>query len=231
MSVPSELPPSKWQFPDPNQADRHGIVCAGADLAPATILAAYRQGLFPMPVGGKRFRRLAWWSPDPRGVLPLDALHVTRSLRRSLRRYETRIDTAFSDVIGACADPRRSGAWITHDLRNAYVELHRLGWAHSVEAFDRDTGELAGGLYGLAIGGLFAGESMFHRAPDASKVALVHLVEVLRDDGRSGAGRLVDVQWRTDHLASLGVVEIPRSEYLRRLRDALEQPLPPRLSS
>ncbi len=229
--MPSELPPSKWQFPDPNQADRHGVVCAGADLAPATVLAAYRQGLFPMPVGGRRFRRLAWWSPDPRGVLPLDGLRVTRSLRRSLRRYELRVDTAFAAVIDACADPHRAGAWITADLRDAYVELHRLGWAHSVEAYDPDTGGLVGGLYGLAIGGLFAGESMFHRAADASKVALVHLVDLLRDDGEDGAGRLVDVQWRTDHLATLGVVEIPRSEYLSRLTTALALPLPSGLTA
>lgn len=226
MAAPIVPPPSEWQFPDPSLADRHGIVCVGADLEPATVLAAYRHGLFPMPIGGRRFRRLAWWSPDPRGVLPLDGLRISRSLRRSLRRYEIRIDTAFVDVIDACADPDRPGAWITPEMRDAYVELHRLGWAHSVESYDPDTGALVGGCYGLAIGGLFAGESMFHHAPDASKVALVHLVEQLRDDGAEGAGRLLDVQWRTDHLASLGVVEISRDRYLERLLRALELPLP-----
>lgn len=226
MRVPSQLPPSKWQFPDPNQADRHGVVCVGADLAPSTVLAAYRQGLFPMPVGGKRFRRLAWWSPDPRGVLPVDGLVVSRSLRRSVRRYEVRVDTAFGDVIDACADPGRPGAWITTEISAAYRELHRLGWAHSVETFDPDSSELVGGLYGLAIGGLFAGESMFHRATDASKVALVHLVDRLRDDGNDGAGRLLDIQWRTDHLASLGAVEIPRDEYLSRLDRAVRSEPP-----
>ncbi|HET8931714.1 MAG TPA: leucyl/phenylalanyl-tRNA--protein transferase [Acidimicrobiales bacterium] len=230
MSAPIDLPPPRWQFPTAERADRHGVVCVGADLEPATVIAAYRRGLFPMPIGGRRFRRLAWWSPDPRGVLPIDALRVTRSLRRSRRRFDVRIDTAFEAVIDACADPHRSGAWITPDIRAAYVELHRRGWAHSVEAFDIDSGELTGGLYGLAIGGLFAGESMFHRATDASKVALVHLVEVLRDDGHDGAGRLVDVQWATPHLTTLGVIEIPRPEYLTRLATALALPLPSRFT-
>ena len=226
MHAPIDPPPTRWQVPDPRHADRHGGVCTGGDLGPGPVLAAYRQGLFPMPVGSRRFRRLAWWSPDPRGVLEPDGLVVSRSLRRSLRRYEVRLDTAFADVIDACADPGRPGAWITAEIRDAYLELHRLGWAHSVETFDPDTGELVGGLYGLAIGGLFAGESMFHRATDASKVALVHLVGLLRDDGRDGAGRLIDVQWRTDHLATLGVLDIPRAAYLARLPATLALPLP-----
>jgi leucyl/phenylalanyl-tRNA--protein transferase len=223
---PDEPPPTPWEFPDPRIADVHGIVCLGADLEPGTVLDAYRHGLFPMPIGRRRHRRLAWWSPDPRGILPLDELRVTRSLRRSVRRYEIRVDTSFEAVIDACADPDREGAWITPPVRDAYVELHRLGWAHSVEAYSIEDGSLAGGLYGIAIGGLFAGESMFHNARDASKVALVHLVELLRDDGNQGAGRLLDVQWRTDHLATLGVVEIPRAEYLARLHRALALPLP-----
>lgn len=179
-----------------------------------------------MPIGGRRLHRLAWWSPDPRGVLPLEGLRVSRSLRRSLRRYQIRVDTAFAAVIDACADPRREGAWITRDIRDAYIELHQMGWAHSVETFDPDTGELIGGLYGLSIGGLFAGESMFHRATDASKVALVHLIGMLRDDGNNGAGRLLDVQWRTDHLATLGVIEVERATYLRRLATALTMTTP-----
>ncbi len=125
---------------------------------------------------------------------------------------------------------RRRGAWITAEIRDAYAELHRLGWAHSVETYD-ETGALVGGLYGVAIGGLFAGESMFHRATDASKVALVHLVDILRDDGHGGAGRLLDVQWRTDHLATLGVVEIARRDYLTRLAGALELPIPRHLTT
>src|SRR5439155_24917245 len=134
--------------------------------------------------------------------------------------------TAFADVVAACGDPGRPGAWITGDIERAYCELHRLGWAHSVEAWDPVSGELAGGLYGVAIAGLFAGESMFHRATDASKVALVHLVELLR--GSEGAeSRLLDVQWKTDHLETLGVVEISRRRYHRLLAQALTLPLPP----
>jgi leucyl/phenylalanyl-tRNA--protein transferase len=164
---------------------------------------------------------MGWWSPDPRGVLPLDGLRVSRSLGKACRRYELRVDTAFDEVIAACADPSREGRWITAEIMAAYSRLHALGWAHSVEAWDADG--LAGGLYGVAIGGLFAGESMFHHRTDASKVALVGLVDLLRADGLD---RLLDVQWRTDHLATLGVVEIPRTEYLTRLQSALELPLP-----
>jgi leucyl/phenylalanyl-tRNA--protein transferase len=189
------------------------------------VLLAYRSGIFPMPL--QRESLMAWWSPDPRAVIPLDALRVSRSLRRSLRGFEIRVDSAFEDVIDACADPRRPGRWINADIRAAYVRLHELGWAHSVEAWSRRDGGLAGGLYGVAIGGLFAGESMFHRATDASKAALVALVGFLLDDGADGAGRVLDVQWQTPHLASLGAVEIARSEYLRRLERALPLALPP----
>jgi leucyl/phenylalanyl-tRNA---protein transferase len=196
----------------------------GADLAPGTLLAAYRHGLFPMPLSRTD---LGWWSPDPRGVLPLDGLHISRSLRRASRRFEIRVDTAFAQVVAACADPRRRGGWITPNVAAAYQELYRLGWAHSVETWTRD-GRLAGGLYGVAIGGLFAGESMFHVPQpigrDASKVALVRLVEMLRADGENS--RLLDVQWVTPHLRSLGVVAISRTEYLTRLQAALTLPLP-----
>ncbi|MCB0997144.1 MAG: leucyl/phenylalanyl-tRNA--protein transferase, partial [Acidimicrobiales bacterium] len=154
------------------------------------------------------------------GVLPLDGLLVSRSLRRSLRRYEVRVDTAFDRVIDACREIRRPGGWITPAVRAAYLRLNELGWAHSVESWAE--GELVGGLYGVAIGGFFAGESMFHLRIDASKVALCGLVELLRD----GGGQLLDVQWRTPHLASLGVEEVARADYLRRLETALAQPLP-----
>jgi leucyl/phenylalanyl-tRNA--protein transferase len=190
-------------------------VAVGADLAPATLLVAYRTGLFPMPVQGY----LAWWSPQPRGIVPLDGLRVSRSLRQSCRRYEIRVDTAFDEVVQACADPHRPHGWITDEFRRAYGELHRLGWAHSVEAWSAD-GRLVGGLYGVAIGGLFAGESMFHRERDASQVALVALVDRMRARG----GVLLDVQWRTPHLASLGAVEVSRREYLRTLHEAVGRP-------
>lgn len=201
-------------------APAEDLVAVGADLQPGTLLAAYRAGLFPMGVGRHGRSPIGWWSPDPRGVLPLDGLHVSRSLRRSLRRFEIRVDTAFEEVVAACADRRRAGRWITPDIAEAYAVLHCLGWAHSVEAWRE--GRLVGGLYGVAIGGLFAGESMFHRETDASKAALVGTVERLAadDDHR----RLLDVQWCTPHLATLGVVEVPRGEYLRRLAAALAAP-------
>jgi leucyl/phenylalanyl-tRNA---protein transferase len=196
------------------------VVGVGADLEPGTLLCAYRGGIFPMPVEAAGEELLVWWSPDPRGIIPLDGLRVGRSLRRSCARFEVRVDTAFEAVIDACADPARTGRWITPAIRDAYVRLHHLGWAHSVEAWDGDG--LAGGLYGVAIGGLFAGESMFFRRTDASKVALVGLVDRLREGGAS----LLDVQWVTPHLAFLGAVEIPRRRYLERLAEAIERPLP-----
>ena len=220
--APVEPPPTRWGLPPASAADEHGVVGVGADLEPGTLLAAYRSGLFPMGLGGHGREPIGWWSPDPRGILPLDGLHESRSLRKARRRYEVRVDSAFAEVVAACADPHREGAWITPAIADAYTRLHELGWAHSVEVWDADG--LAGGVYGVAIGGLFAGESMFHRRTDASKVALVALVELLRDDG--DARRLLDVQWVTDHLRTLGAVEVPGAEYLERLAVALEAPLP-----
>jgi len=220
QGVPVEPPPSPWVFPDPRKA-RDDLVGVGADLAPGTLLAAYRRGIFPMPEYGVR-PPMHWYSPVRRGTIPLDGLVVSRSLRRSVRDFEIRVDTAFDAVVAGCGDPSRDAGWITEEIAEAYGELHRLGWAHSVETW-RD-GELVGGLYGVAIGGLFAGESMFHRARDASKVALVGLVELLRDEHADR--RLLDVQWVTPHLASLGAVEVPRDRYLALLKGALEVPLP-----
>jgi leucyl/phenylalanyl-tRNA---protein transferase len=213
---PIEPPASFWALPDPNLADYHGLVAVGADLEPGTLVAAYRGGLFPMPFGR---RRVGWWSPDPRGVLPLEGLRVSRSLRRSLERFTVRFDTRFTDVMLACADPHRPQGWITPTFVRAYGRLHELGFAHSVECFD-DHDHLVGGLCGVRIGALFAGESMFHRATDASKVALVRLVEAMRDHGMW----LLDTQWSTPHLASLGVVEVPRSDYLTLVKAAVDAP-------
>jgi leucyl/phenylalanyl-tRNA---protein transferase len=215
--VPVEPPPSPWVFPDPRGAE-DDLVGIGADLAPGTLLAAYRSGIFPMPEHGVR-PPMHWYSPVERGVLPLDGLRVSRSLRRSLRDFEVTVDTCFADVVAACGDPSRDGGWITREIAAAYGELHRLGWAHSVEVWRG--GELAGGLYGVGTGGLFAGESMFHRVRDASKVALVALVRLLTADGVEGR-----LQWVTPHLASLGAVELPRAAYLRRLEEALALPPP-----
>jgi leucyl/phenylalanyl-tRNA--protein transferase len=200
-------------MPTDGPTDDSDIVALGADLEPGTLLAAYRSGSFPMPFDR---RRIAWFSPDPRGILPLDGLRVTRSLRRSLQRYEVRRDTAFTEVMTACADPGRSGGWIDRAFIDAYTRVHQLGWAHSFEVFD-DEGRLVGGLYGIRIGRFFAGESMFHRATDASKVALVHLVDWLRGTGAI----LLDVQWTTPHLVSLGAVDVERGEYLRLLAEAI----------
>jgi len=207
--------PSKFDLPDPKPQDGD-VVAVGADLAPGTLLQAYRKGLFPMELPDGH---LGWWSPVDRAVLPLRGLHISRSLRQSTRRFQVSVDADFEGVIQGCADARRREPWITGEFVDAYVQLHRLGWAHSVEVWDND-GNLAGGLYGVAIGGLFAGESMFHEARDASKVALVHLVVVMNQ----GGGRLLDVQWQTPHLESLGAVVIGREAYLGRLTEALKGP-------
>jgi len=213
MGTPCEPPPSRWRLPDPRHTDADGVAGLGGDLQPGTLLAGYRTGLFPMPYNR---RRLAWFSPDPRAVLPLDGLRVTRSLRRSMRRFTVTHDAAFTDVMVRCGDPSRAGGWITPAFVGAYTALHHLGWAHSVECWDGD-GELVGGLYGVRIGRFFAGESMFHRATDASKVALCALVDRLDHQGAA----LLDVQWMTPHLRSLGAVEVRRDEYLRRLAEAV----------
>lgn len=212
---PTPLPPSPWHF-DPSGWPDDDCVASGADLAPATVVDAYRHGAFPMPHAGE----LLWWSPTRRGVLVPSDLRVTRSLAKSVRRFEVTVDASFAEVVDACADPSRPGAWIDGPVRDAYVRLHELGWAHSVETRTSD-GTLVGGLYGLSLGGLFAGESMFHRATDASKVALVALADIV---GPSG---LVDTQWSTPHLASLGVVEWSRDDYLDRIEELVDAPGPP----
>jgi leucyl/phenylalanyl-tRNA--protein transferase len=177
------------------------------------LLQAYRMGYFPM---GHPSGELAWYSPDPRCVFELDKLHVSRSLRQTIRRgtFEVRFNTAFADVMRACAD-RPEGTWITRPIFTLYAELHRRGAAHSVESWRE--GRLAGGLYGVTLGGAFFGESMFSRATDASKVALVALAQRLRERGFT----LLDTQWSTPHLERLGAIDIPRTEYLRRLEAAL----------
>ncbi len=207
-----EPPPSRWLFPAPDEGS-DDLVYVGGDLEPGTLLAAYRSGMFPMPHGKGR---IAWFSPDPRAIIELDQLAVSRSLRRSARKFTVTRDTCFEQVIAACANPERPHGWITAEFAEAYGRLHRMGWAHSIEVWDT-AGRLAGGLYGVSIGGLFAGESMFHRATDASKVALVHLVDLLRPCDHA----LLDVQWLTPHMASLGAIEVPRRHYLDRLAIAL----------
>ncbi|PPK95306.1 leucyl/phenylalanyl-tRNA--protein transferase [Kineococcus xinjiangensis] len=218
---PVDPGPSRFDFASLRPLPGEDLVGAGGDLRPATLLAAYRAGYFPMGLGRRGRGPVGWWSPDPRGVLRPERLHVSRSLRRSLRRFEVRVDTAFEDVVAGCADPGRPGAWITPAVAAAYARLHHLGWAHSVETWE--DGELVGGLYGVALGGLFAAESKFHRTTDASKAAVVALAGLMADGVR---GRLVDVQWRTDHLATLGVEEVARVDYLAALGPALALPAP-----
>ena len=214
--VPVEPSPSRFDLPDPTTAEGD-VVAVGGDLEPGTILQAYRKGMFPMDLPDGH---LGWWSPVERAVIPLNGLRITRSLRQSTRRYLVSVDEDFDAVIRACADADRPNGWITDEFIDAYTELHRMGWVHSVEVWDPD-GLLVGGLYGVSVGGLFAGESMFHLARDASKVALVHLIVVMNQ-----GGALLDVQWQTPHLESLGAEIIGRDEYLRRLPDALRAPGP-----
>lgn len=219
--MPIEPPPSRWVLPPATAAGDHEVAGVGGDLEPGTLLAAYRSGLFPMRLGARG--RIAWWSPDPRGIIPLDGVHVSRSLRRSCRDFEVRVDTAFVDVMKGCADPRRPHGWIDRSFVKAYTKLHTLGWAHSVETWQVDDAGrelLVGGLYGVAIGGLFAAESKFHRVRDASKVAVVALVDLMN----GGGGQLLDVQWTTDHLRTLGAVDVPRDEYLTVLAAAVGAP-------
>ena len=215
-TTPQPVGESVWRIPPPDEWPDEDLVRLGADLEPATLIAGYRRGIFPMEITSLP-GVIGWWSPDPRGILPLDHLRVTRSLRQSAKRFEVRVDTCFERVMRGCANPSREDGWITAEFIAAYTRLHHLGWAHSVEVFDHD-GQLAGGLYGVRIDGLFAGESMFHVKRDASKVALLALVGLMRSSGMT----LLDVQWRTEHLASLGVVAIPRQEYLARLAAAVE---------
>lgn len=216
LTIPQPVARCRWSFKPSALWPEEDLVAAGGDLEPATLIDAYRRGLFPMVVDAPA-PVLAWWSPNPRGIFELDTLRVTRSMRQSARRYDVRVDTCFEAVMRGCADPSRPSGWITGDFVDAYCRLHELGWAHSVEVFDQE-GTLAGGLYGVKVDGLFAGESMFSRQRDASKVALMALVSLMRESGMA----LLDAQWCTDHLASLGAIEISRDEYLRRLARAVE---------
>lgn len=208
------FPPVSKALHSPN-----GLLCAGGDLSAERIIGAYGQGIFPWFSEGDP---ILWWSPDPRMVLFPEELKVSRSLRKAAARdtYELRIDTSFREVMAACAAPRggQAGTWIVPEMIEAYARLHDLGFAHSVESW-RD-GELAGGLYGISLGKVFFGESMFARAPDASKVALVRLVERLRREDY----RVIDCQQATAHLASLGAREIPRAAFAQLLRESIQYP-------
>lgn len=214
---PQPVGPSMWMLPDGHQADEDGVVGIGADLGPATLVDAYQRGIFPWPHVGMP---LPWFSPDPRAIIPLDRLHVSRSLRARLRSsgWVTTVDTAFREVVEACAiRPPGTGTWITPELARSYLRLHHLGWAHSFEVWDRD--QLVGGMYGVQVGAAFTGESMFHRRADASKVALVDAVDRLAEAG----GWMLDVQLPTPHLERMGAIEVPRAWFLDQLAAAREQ--------
>ena len=203
------------RFPDPRLADREGLVAIGGDLSLPRLLLAYRSGIFPWTVDP-----VTWWSPNPRAIFELDRLHVSHSLAKTIRKGLFRItrDEAFEEVMQACAAPARGrrSTWISPEFIEAYTELHRQGHAHSLECWDG--ARLAGGIYGVAIGGLFAGESMFHRVSNASKVGLFHLVEHLRQRGFE----LFDIQMLTPVTTQLGGVTLPREQYLRRLAKAVQ---------
>ena len=198
----------------PDQADERGLVGVGGDLSVATLRRAYSEGVFPWYNEGDP---ILWWSPDPRGIIPLDGLHVPKRLARTMRsgKFRVTVNRCFREVMRACGETRPEGTWITDEMLDGYTAANAAGLAHSLEVWSGD--ELAGGIYGLAVGGLFAGESMFYRVTDASKVALVSLVGRLRERGFV----LFDVQMQTNHTATMGAVEIRRAEYLRRLRDAV----------
>ena len=208
---PRPVPPSVWALPDPGLPGSPELIGFGADLAPATLVDAYRRGIFPWP---HEDTPLPWFSPDPRGVLTAASLHRSRSLRRTLRRsgWTTTVDADLPGVVAACADREDEGTWLTPAMRAAYRRLHELGWVHSVEVWDGR--RLVGGIYGVQVGAVFTGESMFHRVTDASKVALVDLL----DRFTAAGGALLDVQLVTPHLASLGAVAVPREVFLADLR-------------
>jgi leucyl/phenylalanyl-tRNA---protein transferase len=207
------------RFPPPSQAltEPNGLLAAGGDLEPERLLGAYRRGIFPWYEAGQP---ILWWSPDPRSVLRPDEVRVSRSLRRSInkRGFELKIDAAFEEVVAGCAAPRHYGGstWITAEMAAAYARLHRLGWAHSFETWR--AGELVGGLYGVAIGRVFFGESMFARATDASKVALVHLASYLH----TRSFKLIDCQVASAHVTSLGASTVPRVQFLAELDEYCE---------
>jgi leucyl/phenylalanyl-tRNA--protein transferase len=211
---PQPLPPCAYAFPNAGSAPKRGLVGTGGDFEPATIVTAYRAGIFPWPHDEEEH---AWFSPDPRAIIPVAGLHVARRLARTVRsgRFRVSLDAAFEKVMIACAD-RPDGTWITPALVDGYARLHQLGWAHSFETWSAD-GTLAGGLYGVGVGAMFGAESMFHRATDASKVAMVAMMQHAERIGLL----LIDIQVLTPHTISMGAMEISRSEYLERLGGAL----------
>jgi leucyl/phenylalanyl-tRNA--protein transferase len=215
--MPTPLDASVWDFPAPEQMPKDDLVTLGADLKPETLIDSYKHGIFPMHIQIENKREIGWWSPQQRGILPLNKINVSSSLKKSMKKYFVTFDQDFDAVIEGCGDDKRPKGWINKDIKTAYKKLFDLGYVHSVEVWNKKD-ELVGGLYGVEVNGLFAGESMFHKQTDASKTAMVYLVNQLRE---AGGERIFDVQWQTPHLKSMGVVKISRAKYISLLPEVM----------
>ena len=215
--MPTPLDASVWDFPTPEQMPKDDLVTLGADLKPETLIDSYKHGIFPMHLQIENKREIGWWSPQQRGILPLDKINISSSLKKSMKKYFVTFDQDFDAVIEGCGDDKRPKGWINKDIKTAYKKLFELGYVHSVEVWNKND-ELVGGLYGVEVNGLFAGESMFHKQTDASKTAMVYLVNQLKE---AGGERIFDVQWQTPHLKSMGVIKISRAKYISLLPEVM----------
>ncbi|MEY2778249.1 MAG: hypothetical protein RL008_345 [Actinomycetota bacterium] len=218
--MPTPLDASVWDFPAPEQMPKDDLVTLGADLKPETLIDSYKHGIFPMHLQIENKREIGWWSPQQRGILPLNKINISSSLKKSMKKYFVTFDQDFDAVIEGCGDDKRPKGWINKDIKTAYKKLFELGYVHSVEVWNKKD-ELVGGLYGVEVNGLFAGESMFHKQTDASKTAMVYLVNQLKE---AGGERIFDVQWQTPHLKSMGVIKISRAKYISLLPEVLNTP-------
>ena len=217
--MPTPLDASVWDFPTPEQMPKDDLVTLGADLKPETLIDSYKHGIFPMHLQIENKREIGWWSPQQRGILPLDKINISSSLKKSMKKYFVTFDQDFDAVIEGCGDDKRPKGWINKDIKIAYKKLFDLGYVHSVEVWNKKD-ELVGGLYGVEVNGLFAGESMFHKETDASKTAMVYLVNQLKE---AGGERIFDVQWQTPHLKSMGVIKISRAKYISLLPEVMNR--------
>jgi len=215
--MPTPLDASVWDFPTPEQMPKDDLVTLGADLKPETLIDSYKHGIFPMHLQIENKREIGWWSPQQRGILPLNKINISSSLKKSMKKYFVTFDQDFDAVIEGCGDDKRPKGWINKDIKTAYKKLFELGYVHSVEVWNKKD-ELVGGLYGVEVNGLFAGESMFHKQTDASKTAMVYLVNQLKE---AGGERIFDVQWQTPHLKSMGVIKISRAKYMSLLPEVM----------
>ena len=215
--MPTPLDASVWDFPTPEQMPKDDLVTLGADLKPETLIDSYKHGIFPMHLQIENKREIGWWSHQQRGILPLDKINISSSLKKSMKKYFVTFDQDFDAVIEGCGDDKRPKGWINKDIKIAYKKLFDLGYVHSVEVWNKKD-ELVGGLYGVEVNGLFAGESMFHKETDASKTAMVYLVNQLKE---AGGERIFDVQWQTPHLKSMGVIKISRAKYISLLPEVM----------